>query len=150
MIGTKKEWIIAFIKCTEIQTLIVGGIEYKGIWLDINPAVWKLYAVKNSQWDVNQLLETVLLQIYHSRHIKENISQRNYFISFWKLKNISLEMVTLASNTKVPYSTVTGVEWIRSDLPLYTVTILGPIHTSWKTAGIWAFSFLILTQFTEF
>lgn len=66
--------MIAFTKCTDIQILIIGKVEYKGVWgkveykgvwLDINPAVWKLYAVKNSQWDVKQLLETVLFQIYH-------------------------------------------------------------------------------------
>lgn len=57
--------MIAFTKCTEIQILVVGQVEYKGVWLDINPAVWKLYAVKKSQWDVKQLLETVLFQIYH-------------------------------------------------------------------------------------
>lgn len=36
---------------------------------------------------------------------------------------LSIEFVTSVPNTKVSYSTVTGIEQIRSDLTLYTVLI---------------------------
>lgn len=61
-----------------------------------------------------------------SRHIKEKkifLRECNDFIPFWKLEDVSIEFVTLVPNTKVSYSTVTGVEQIRSDLTLYIVLI---------------------------